>query len=100
MAGPLFGYRVVELAEGVGGPYCAMEMGDAGADVVKIEQLDGDRARGWGSRKAGDLGASFLNLNRNKRSVALDLDTPEGVAVARRLVDAADVVIGDAGWTD
>ena len=99
MPGPLDGYRVVELSEGVAGPYAAMELGDAGADVLKIEKLQGDRARGWGSKATGDLGASFLGMNRNKRSVALDLDSAEGVAVAKKLLEGADVVIADAAWT-
>lgn len=99
MPGPLDGYRVVELSEGVAGPYAAMELGDAGADVLKIERLQGDRARGWGSAAKGDLGASFLGMNRNKRSVALDLDSEDGVAVARRLLRGADVVVADAGWS-
>src|SRR6266540_6607112 len=54
VAGPLEGYRVVEIAEGVAGPYCAMELGDAGADVIKVEPLGGDRARGWGPPVQGD----------------------------------------------
>ena len=100
MSGPLFGYRVVELAEGVAGPYCAMLMGDAGADVVKVERAEGDRSRGWGSKTAGDFGATYLVTNRNKRGVAVNLGTPEGVAAVKRLVDHADIVIGDAGWTN
>ena len=100
MAGPLFGYRVVELAEGVGGPYSAMLMGDAGADVVKVERAEGDRARGWGSKTAGDFGATFLVTNRNKRSVAVNLGTPEGLAAVKKLTDSADIVIVDAGWSD
>ena len=98
MPGALEGYRVVELAEGTAGPYAAMALGDAGADVVKIERPGGDRARGWGSGTRGDLGAAFLNLNRSKRGIALDIDTDEGAAAARRLIARADVVIADAGW--
>ena len=100
MPGPLTGYSVVEFADGLAGPFCAMQLGDGGMDVVKVEHPRGDRSRGWGSRAAGDLGATFLNLNRNKRSIAVDFGAPDGVEVVRRLVDAADVVICDAGWTD
>lgn len=99
MPGPLDGFKVVELAEGVAGPYAAMELGDGGADVVKVERLSGDRARGWGSAAGGTLGASFLGMNRNKRSVAVDIDTDEGAEVVRRLIKDADVVIADAGWS-
>ena len=52
MSGPLAGFRVVEMAEGVPGPYCALELADAGADVVKVERSDGDRTRGWGSNSS------------------------------------------------
>ena len=98
MPGPLDGYRVVELSEGVAGPYAAMELGDAGADVIKFEKPGGDRARGWGSQAKGDLGASFLGTNRNKRSVVLDVNGADGVAAAKRIIATADVVIADAGW--
>jgi crotonobetainyl-CoA:carnitine CoA-transferase CaiB-like acyl-CoA transferase len=95
MPGPLDGYRVVELAEGVAGPYCAMELGDAGADVIKIEPSGGDSARGWGPPQEGGTSSDFLRLNRNKRSIALDLDSPDGVDLARRLLSWADVAIVD-----
>lgn len=95
MPGPLDGYRVVELAEGVAGPYCTMELGDAGADVIKIEPLGGDCARSWGPPQEGGVSSVFLRLNRNKRSIALDLGAAEGVAIARRLLAAADVAVVD-----
>ena len=95
MGGPLEGYRVVEFAEGVAGPYAAMELGDAGADVIKVEPPAGDRARGWGPPRLGDTSAVFLALNRNKRSISLDMTTAEGVETARRLLARADVAIVD-----
>ena len=100
MAGPLDGYRVVELAEGVAGPYCALELADAGADVVKVESPTGDRARGWGSSEKGDDGGVFISLNRNKHSIALDMQSEASVAITRRLIERADVVVTDAGWSD
>jgi crotonobetainyl-CoA:carnitine CoA-transferase CaiB-like acyl-CoA transferase len=93
MAGPLEGYRVVEIAEGVAGPYCAMELGDAGADVIKVESRIGDRARGWGPPLQGDDSPVFLSLNRNKRSIALDLTTEAGLVQLHHLLDQADVLI-------
>ncbi|MEX2445730.1 MAG: CaiB/BaiF CoA-transferase family protein, partial [Dehalococcoidia bacterium] len=66
----------------------------------KVERLTGDRARGWGSAARGDLGASFMGMNRNKRGVALDVDSGDGVAAVLRIAEAADVVIIDAGWSD
>lgn len=95
MSGPLEGYRVIELAEGVAGPYCTMELGDAGADVIKIEPAGGDRTRGWGPPQIGDTGAVFVSLNRNKRSIVLDLTNPSGIALARQLMAGADVVVVD-----
>ena len=99
MGGPLEGLRVVELAEGVAGPYCAQELSDAGADVIKVEKPGGDRTRGWGSRKRGDVGVAFLATNRGKRGVALDPASEAGVEVLRKLIAGADIVIADAGWS-
>jgi crotonobetainyl-CoA:carnitine CoA-transferase CaiB-like acyl-CoA transferase len=95
MAGPLEGYRVVELGEGVAAPYCAMELGDAGAGVIKIEPAAGDCARNWGPPMEGSFSSVFLRLNRSKRGIALDLDAGDGVEVAYRLLQTADVVVVD-----
>jgi formyl-CoA transferase len=95
VAGPLDGYRVVEIAEGIAGPYCTMELGDAGADVIKVETPTGDCARGWGPPQEGGTSSVFLRLNRNKRSIALDLETSSGVETARRLLRDADVAVVD-----
>ncbi len=99
MAGPLDGYKVVELAEGIAGPYAAMELGDAGADVIKIEKPEGDRTRGWGSKAKGSVGAIFRTINRNKRGITADVDSDEGAAQVRRVLEGADVLITDAGWS-
>ena len=70
-----------------------MLLGDQGADVIKVERPDGgDQMRRYG-RKAGKLTAPFVNNNRNKRSVAVDLKSPEGVDVVKRLAAGADVVV-------
>ena len=98
MAGPLDGLKVLEVSEALAGPYAAMALGDGGADVTKIESLDGDRTREWGSKTRGDLGAVFAGLNRNKRSVALDPSLPASKETARALAKDADVIIVDAGW--
>ena len=99
MGGPLEGLRVVELAEGVAGPYCAQELSDAGATVIKVEKPGGDRTRGWGSRKRGDVGIAFLSANRGKRGIALDAESEAGLEVLRKLIAGADIVIADAGWS-
>ena len=86
--------RVVELSEALAGPYCAMLLGDFGADVIKIERPGvGDQSRGWGPPFVGSESAYFLGANRNKRSVALDYDHPQGAEALRKLIAAADIFI-------
>jgi crotonobetainyl-CoA:carnitine CoA-transferase CaiB-like acyl-CoA transferase len=93
MTGPLDGYRVLELTSTVSGPMAAMVLADQGADVIKIEPpLFGDTARYLGSSRAG-MGAMFAVLNRNKRSVALDLKMEAEKEAFMALVQTADVVI-------
>ena len=94
MPGPLDGYRVIEISEGVAGPYTAMSLGDAGADVVKIEPPRGDRSRGW-VPAVGDDSAMFRALNRSKRGIMLDWSSDEDVGTARRLLSQADVAVVD-----
>jgi crotonobetainyl-CoA:carnitine CoA-transferase CaiB-like acyl-CoA transferase len=86
--------RVVELSEALAGPYCAMLLGDFGADVIKIERPGvGDQSRGWGPPFVGSESAYFLGANRNKRSVALNYDHPQGAEALRHLIAAADIFI-------
>ena len=91
---PLSGYRVLELAHLIAGPACGMYLADMGADVVKIEQPGGgDASRTAYGAHLGAESAVFLTVNRNKRSVALDLARPDGLAAFDRLVARADVVL-------
>lgn len=91
---PLAGLRVLDLSRVLAGPLATMTLGDLGADVVKVERPGtGDDTRQWGPPFVGDDAAYFLSLNRNKRSVVLDLKDPAGVESVRRLSGAADVVI-------
>jgi crotonobetainyl-CoA:carnitine CoA-transferase CaiB-like acyl-CoA transferase len=93
MPGPLDGYRIVDLTSNVSGPLATMILADQGADVVKVESpSSGDATRAAGNRRGG-LSASFLNNNRNKRSIVLDLKTPAGVAAVLRLAATADVLV-------
>jgi len=93
MAGPLHGYRVIDLTSNVSGPLATMILGDQGADVIKVEAPDGgDATRAGGNRRAGFTG-SFLNNNRNKRSIILDLKTQGGLQAVMRLVAGADVFV-------
>ena len=92
--GPLDGIRVLDLTRVLAGPYCTMFLGDLGAEVVKIEQPGiGDDTRGWGPPFTGGESAYFLCVNRNKKSVTVDLKSQEGVALLRRLAERADVLI-------
>jgi crotonobetainyl-CoA:carnitine CoA-transferase CaiB-like acyl-CoA transferase len=85
--GPLSGVRVVELSSIVMAPYATQLLGDLGADVVKLEPLEGDPGRRVGTRPHPELSGVALNLLRNKRSVAVDLKHPEGREIAHRLVE-------------
>src|SRR5579859_1629851 len=90
----LDGVRVVEMSEALAGPYCAMLLGDCGADVVKIERPSvGDQSRGWGPPFVAGESAYFLGANRNKRSVALNYDHPRGAEALRKMIAAADIFI-------
>jgi len=93
MPGPLHGYRVVDLTSNVSGPLATMILADQGADVIKVEAPDGgDATRAGGNRRAG-FTASFLNNNRNKRSIALDLKRPAALQVLMRLIAGADIFV-------
>ncbi|HET6931024.1 MAG TPA: CoA transferase, partial [Candidatus Acidoferrum sp.] len=90
----LEGIRVVELAEALAGPYCAMLLGDLGADVIKVERnAGGDQSRGWGPPFVGTESAYFLATNRNKRSITVNYDHPLGGEILQRLLCSADVFI-------
>lgn len=90
----LSGVRVVDLTRVMTGPYCTMLLGDMGADVVKIEQPGkGDDTRAWGPPFIGDESAYYLSVNRNKRSVTLNLKSEPGREVLWRLIEGADVVV-------
>ncbi|WP_087871983.1 CoA transferase [Arthrobacter globiformis] len=83
---PLEGITVLDLSHLAAGPWCTMVLADLGADVIKIERPEtGDMSRQAGNIYAGDQSAVFLSLNRNKRSIALDLKQPEGREVFFRL---------------
>ncbi|MBS0518074.1 MAG: CoA transferase [Proteobacteria bacterium] len=92
--GALEGLKVVDLSRVLGGPYCGQMLADHGAEVIKIEPPQGDETRGWGPPfdKEG-ISAYFSGINRNKRTMALDLSKPEGRDVLLRLLEDTDVLI-------
>ena len=94
MENVLDGIKVIDLTQALAGPYCTMMLGDLGADVIKIEQPGkGDQSRGWGPPFANGESTYFLSINRNKRSLTLNIKSPEGQEILHKLVATADVVI-------
>ena len=89
---PLSGIRVIEFCHVAAGPFCAMTLADMGADLIKVEPLKGDGLRGWPPFSDG-YSENFASINRNKRSIALDLKDPDSLALARRLILSADAVV-------
>jgi crotonobetainyl-CoA:carnitine CoA-transferase CaiB-like acyl-CoA transferase len=89
----LGGLVVLDLSHALAGPFASTMLGDYGAEIIKIEPLDGEIARAWGPPFYGDESAYFVNLNRNKKSLALDLKHPDGKAIFFKLLERADVVL-------
>ena len=103
--GALEGIRVIDLTQMLAGPYCTQMLADQGADVIKIEPPQGDSSRKLGPYRADDqirrTGGYFASVNRNKKSIVIDLKSEDGRALLRRLVRTADVwsrIIAPASW--
>ncbi len=94
MTALLAGIRVLDFGRYIAGPYCAAMLAEYGADVIRIEKRDGSEDR-FPAQVGGGVGALFLQMNRNKRSMTLDPATPDGRAIVARLVQTADVVIAN-----
>ena len=92
MAGPLHGIRIIDLTTVISGPLATMTLADQGAEVIKIERADGDYTRHLATRRGG-FSASYLNNNRNKKSVVLDLKSADGIAAVEQLAAGADVFV-------
>ncbi len=92
MEGPLSGVRIIDLSNVISGPMATMALADQGAEVIKIERREGDFTRHVATRRGG-MSASYLNNNRNKKSVVVNLKDPEGIATIKRLVADADVFV-------
>ena len=96
--GVLDGIRVLDFGRYIAGPYCAALLGDLGAEIIRIERVGGGEDRGYipvGTGPAGDVGAMFLAMNRNKLGMTLDPATPKGREIVRKLVATADVVVAN-----
>src|SRR3984957_11488728 len=91
---PLEGIRVVDLTRVLSGPYCAMQLGDLGAEVIKIERRgEGDDTRAFAPPYQGDEAAYFLSVNRNKKSITLDMKSERGREVLWRLIEKSEVLV-------
>jgi formyl-CoA transferase len=94
MSGPLAGIKVIEIGQAVAGPMAGMILGDMGAEVIKIEKYaGGDDARAWGPPFIDGDSMLFHSMNRNKKSVTLDIKNPDDVATLKLLVADADILI-------
>lgn len=95
--GALEGVRVIDFTQMLAGPYCTQLLADQGADVIKIEPIGGEETRRAGAYRPEDqllaFGGYFASVNRNKRSIALDLKSPKAIEVALKLIDGADIVV-------
>ena len=89
---PLHGIRVIDLTQAMAAPFCTMNLADMGADVIKVEPLGGEDMRRGSTQKNGHS-ATFMTMNRGKRGLAVDLKTPGGVEIVRRLAKTADVFV-------
>lgn len=91
--GPLKGIRVIDITSMITGPLCSQQLGDLGADVIKIEPTHGEISRWMAPPQKAGLSGFFTQMNRNKRSLALDLKKPEGIAIVRKLAETADILV-------
>src|SRR5690242_16712432 len=93
MPGPLEGIRVIDFGRFIAGPYCAMLLADFGADVIRVERREGGEDRKVGPVTESGEGGLFLNCNRNKRGITLDLGRSQSREVVRRLIQGADIAV-------
>ena len=92
MPPPLKGIRILDLTRAMAGPFCTQLLGDLGAEIIKIESMQGDETRFWGPFW-NDVSCYFLSANRNKQSIALDLKAPAGRQIVQSLAEQTDILI-------
>ena len=92
MNGPLSGFRILDLSAVLSGPMATMVLCDQGAEVIKVEPLQGDIVRSMGGGES-DVSASFVSANRGKKSIAVDLKTPEGLTLVKQIATSSDVFV-------
>jgi len=90
---PLEGIRIIDFTQAMAGPIATMLLGDLGAEIIKIEPINGDQTRKWAPPYMNGMSAYFLSANRNKKSIAVDLKQAEGKSIVKKLLESADVVI-------
>jgi crotonobetainyl-CoA:carnitine CoA-transferase CaiB-like acyl-CoA transferase len=93
MSGPLSGIKVIDLTRAMAGPFASMMLADFGAEVIKVEPMEGDESRSWGPPFVGGESAYFLSANRNKKSLCINLRLQKGQEIIKKLVSSADVFI-------
>jgi crotonobetainyl-CoA:carnitine CoA-transferase CaiB-like acyl-CoA transferase len=89
----LNGIKVLDLTRVLGGPYCTQILADHGAEVIKVESKIGDEVRGWGPPFINEMASYFINVNRNKKSIAIDLTKQSGKNLILELLKSSDIVI-------
>ena len=93
--GPLKGIKIIDASSILMVPYCTRLLADMGAEVIKIETLEGDNTRYIGPGVNKGMGAVFLNINRNKKSICIDLKTQDGQLIIKKLIKSADVFVSN-----
>ena len=91
--GALDGIKIIDLTQAMSGPFATMLLGDLGAEVIKVEPPDGDQTRSWAPPYMDGLSSYFMSTNRNKKSISIDLKTPEGKEILKRLIESSDVLV-------
>ncbi len=91
--GPIKGVKVLDMSRVLGGPYCTQLLGDLGASIIKLEPPQGDETRDWGPPFKNNEAAYFMGVNRNKRSISLDISKTEGQKILYEMLLDIDVLV-------